>query len=703
MSDKNSIKEEELEINPVDQSKFADLDIENPQEIIEIKVDKNQKTEEIGEISIEIEKLNEKSPKKKSPLIEDLELPILSESKIIEEANKIAEDLPIVEIVKAEKPHDQDILEEEEEVSSSDDDEEEETEENAQKDYHSLSAKELILELEKILNTKSIQEVKHEVEEIRVEFNMKFQDELEHKKEEFLAEGGNIIDFHFSTPDKKEFNSLYFDYKEKRNKHYKNLKNDLQANLHKRNELIEELKGLLNAEENINTTYKHFKDIQEKWHISGAIPRDKYNIVWNTYHHHVENFYDFLHLNREFRDLDFKHNLEQKLKIIVRAEELQTETNIDKAFRELQMLHKMWKEEIGPVAKEHRDTVWDKFSQATKVIHDKRFESLKELESGFENNYEIKKQLIAQINEVVTLANKSHQGWQNAIKKLQELRDQYFEIGKVPRTKNKEIWSEFKEATRNFNHEKNNFYKQQKHEQFTNLEKKLALIKIAEDNKDSDDFEVVTNLMKKIQNDWRNIGHVPRKDSDKIWKKFKATCNHYFDRLHAQKNEANKAETEHYVAKKALLDTLTNFKLTQDHKMNIEFIKEKIAEWKALGRVPFNKKSIEQDFNKTLDTIFDKLDLGKKETELIKFENKLNTMVSQEDDRQLQNEQFLIAKKIEDSKIEIRQLENNLGFFQHVDSNNPLVKEVHSNIARHKEQLELWKAKLSKIRTAIKN
>tara|TARA_R110002020_G_scaffold376973_2_gene588040 strand:+ start:5488 stop:7599 length:2112 start_codon:yes stop_codon:yes gene_type:complete len=589
--------------------------------------------------------------------------------------------------------------EDEEEVASSEEEEEDEDhEEKAQKDYSTLSEKELVAELDKLLKTKKIQELKHDVEEIRSEFNSKFNEELEHKKEEFLADGGNIIDFHYTTPLKKKFNSLYFDYKEKRNKHYKNLKKDLQSNLDKRWELIEELKGLLGAEENINTTYKHFKEIQEKWHVAGAIPRDKYNTVWNTYHHHVENFYDFLHLNREFRDLDFKHNLDAKLKLITRAEELAQEEDINKAFRELQMLHKMWKEDVGPVAKEYRDEVWDKFSEATKVIHDKRQAQLAEMEKDFETNLEKKKEIIEDIKKATEEAKPSHQGWQNAIKKVQELRDAFFNTGRVPRSNNKETWKAFKDVTGNFNHQKNSFYKNQKKEQYTNLEKKRELIKIAEENKDSEDFDATTSLMKKIQNDWKNIGHVPRKDSDKIWKQFKKACNHYFDRLHAQKNEANKEEMEHFEAKQEMLEKLSSFELSGDHKADVKAIKEQISAWKEIGRVPYNKRNIEQKFNKTLDGLFSKLDLGKKETELIKFDNKLNTLVNREDERKLQNEHFFISKKIDETKDEIRQLENNLGFFHHVDENNPLVKEVHKNIARHKEQLEVWKAKLSKIK-----
>lgn len=586
----------------------------------------------------------------------------------------------------------------EEEVESSEDEEPEDKEEQAQKDYSSFSKKELVAEFAKLLKERKIQEIKNDVEEIRSEFNSKFNEELEQKKEEFLADGGNIIDFQYTTPLKKEFNSLYFDYKEKRNTHYKNLKKDLQSNLDKRWELIEELKSLLSAEENINTTYKHFKDIQEKWHLAGPIPRDKYNTVWNTYHHHVENFYDFLHLNREFRDLDFKHNLDAKLKLITRAEELAQEEDLNKAYRELQMLHKMWKEDIGPVGKEFRDEIWDKFSDATKVIRDKRQHQLSEMEKEFEKNYETKKELIQGIRDAGENANPSHSGWQNAIKKTQELRDIFFNTGPVPRSHNKETWKAFKDAMATFNRQKNSFYKNQKKEQLANLKQKRELIKIAEENKDNEDFEVTTALMKKIQEDWKSIGHVPRRDSDKIWKQFKKACNHYFDRLHAEKNEAHKEEMANFESKQEMLDKLVKFELSGDHKTDLTAIKQNIAAWKKIGRVPYNKRFIEQKFNKTLDGIFAKLDLGKKETELIKFDNKLNTLMDREDEQKLQNEHFFISKKIDETKDEIRQLENNLGFFRHVDENNPMVREVHKNIDRHKEQLEVWKAKLSKIK-----
>lgn len=566
------------------------------------------------------------------------------------------------------------------------------------KDYHAMKKEELVKELRELVKNEKIQAIREHVEEIKNEFNEKFNEEVEQKKEEFLADGGDIIDFYYSTPIKKEFNSVYFDYKEKRNSYYQNLKKDLHENLKRRLELIDELKGLLNVDENINTTYNHFKSIQERWRNAGPIPRDKYNTVWNTYHHHTENFYDFLHLNREFRDLDFKHNLEQKLKIIERATELAQETDVNRAFRELQLLHKMWKEDLGPVGKEYREPIWEKFSALTKQIHENRQRYFKDQDKVYEQNLEVKREIIAKIIEVSQDHPKNHSGWQQKIKEIETLRDQFFKAGKVPSNVNEQTWSEFKTAVRDFNRNKNAFYKGLKKDQFDNLNKKMELIRIAEDNKDSDDFTAITPLMKKIQSDWKKIGHVPRKDSDRIWKRFKDACNFYFDRLHAERNEANKEELISLEKKQEHIEALKKLKLSGDTETDLKTIKENIATWKTLGRVPYKKKNIEAEYNKILDSFFQQLKLGRKETELIKYENKLNTLSGHSDDRALRSEQSFIRKKIDEVNSEIRQLENNLQFFKHAKDDNPMVRDVRKNIEKYKENLDVWKAKLNKIK-----
>lgn len=566
------------------------------------------------------------------------------------------------------------------------------------KDYENMSLEMLAIELEKLLQSEKVQAIKKHVDAIKNEFNDKFDSLVDEKKEEFLTEGGNEIDFYYSNPIKKRFNNTYREYRNKLNAHYKSIQENLKKNLDERLEIIEEIKGLINVEENINTTYKHFKELQERWRHAGPIPRDKYNNAWNSYHHHVEIFYDFLHLNRELRDLDFKHNYEQKLKIIERAEELAQEEDTNHAFRELQVLHKLWKEELGPVAKEHREEIWGRFKKATKTIHDKRQEYFKNLDSIYEENLEKKQDIIDKINAIANEEGSSHGFWQKKIKEIEALREDFFSAGKVPIKVNEATWSKFKESVRNFNRKKNAFYKDLKKEQLSNLQKKLDLIKIAEDNKDNDDFATTTPLMKKIQNDWKTIGHVPRKDSDKIWKQFKNACNHYFDKLHASLNAANKEGLEAYNKKTELLEEIKSIDFTKKKDKGVAIVNDYISKWNAAGKVPSNKRYIEGKFNKVLDGIFKTLDVDTTEAELMKFETKLEDLSNDDDIRHLQNEKTFIRKKIDEMKSEINQLENNLQFFTNVDEDNPVVKEVLNNIENHKESLKVWKMKLSKLR-----
>ncbi|MGB5943479.1 MAG: DUF349 domain-containing protein [Leeuwenhoekiella sp.] len=570
------------------------------------------------------------------------------------------------------------------------------------KDYSALDKEALIDELKRLLKSGNVQDFKEDVYEIRDVFNSKFDEEQKQAQEKFIEEGGNIIDFRYYSPLKKEFNSLYFDYREKRNKYYQNLKKDLNANLETRNQIIEDLKNLkdeFSVENNTGAIYEKFKDIKERWRNAGNIPRDRYNLVWNTYYHHVDNFYDFLHLNREFRDLDYQHNLEQKLKLIEQAEELTKEQNVMRAFRELQMLHHMWKEEIGPVAREYSDAIWDRFSAATKSIHENRQVYFENQDAIHQENLEKKRVVIAKIAAIGADVPSKHSGWQNKLKEVNALRDEFFALGKVPKKNNEETWKAFKNATRDFNRAKNAYYKSIKQEQYDNLEKKKELIKIAEDNKDSDDVETTTELMKKIQAEWKKIGHVPRKDSDKVWKKFKAACNHFFDRLHAAKDEVLKEEKENLGDKQELLDKVKALKMSGDRKEDLDAIKAIIKEWKDTGRVPHSQKNIEQDFNKVLDGLFKQLDMGRKESELIKYDNRVAAIADQEDDYQLNRERSFISKKIDEVTAEIVQLENNLGFFQHVPDDNPMVAEVHKNIAKLKKNKEIWEAKRRKLKS----
>lgn len=564
-------------------------------------------------------------------------------------------------------------------------------------DYHAMSMEKLVEELDKLVNKQRVQAIKTHVDQIKSEFDLKYQDLYEQKKDDFIENGGNEIDFYYVSPAKKEFNEIYGTYREKRNQYYKSLEERLNNNLENRQQIIEELKGLINVEENINDTYKHFKNLQDRWRNAGPIPRVQYNDVWRTYHHHVERFYDFLDLNRELRDLDFKKNLEEKLKIIEQAEALAQIPDANKAFRELQILHKIWKEDLGPVDREHRENIWERFSAATKTIHHKRQEYFKNQDEIHEVNLAAKQEIIKKIKAITERPPHNHGGWQKLIKEIEALREEFFNAGRVPYKDNEKTWSEFKGAVRRFNRSKNEYYKSLKKSQHVNLEKKMELVKIAEQNKDSEDFDQTTPLMKRIQADWKKIGHVPRKYSDKIWNEFKSACNHYFNRLHEAKNENIKDELQAFEKKQNFMDSLKGYQLSGDKEKDLEQIKSFIADWKSIGRVPKNKKNIEGKFNKVLDGLFKKLNLGKQKSELIKYGNKVDQLANSDNENLIQNERIFIRRKIDEVKSEIRQLENNLQFIN-ADDNNPIVMDVRKNIQKHHEDLDLWKAKLKEIK-----
>ena len=566
-----------------------------------------------------------------------------------------------------------------------------------EKDYKSMALQDLVLELETLVNNEPVNKIRDNVEAIKKVFNIKFSELLASEKKAFIKEGGNSIDFHFSAPYKFDYNNLMAQYKKKREQYYKQLEQQLQDNLKIRLDIIEALKNLIDDVDNTNK-YSAFKALQERWHAVGPIPRNKYNDTWQTYHHHVERFYDLLHLNKDLRDLDFKHNLEEKEKLIKRAEDLAKEENIDKAFKELQELHKIWKEEIGPVDKEIREDVWNRFSSATKVIHDKRHEAFRKLKVVFDANTKKKEEVIAKMRAFNIDKLISHSDWQQGIKVMENFREEFFSIGRVSRKQNEMLWQKFKEVTRKFNNAKNNFYKKIKTEQLENLTKKRALLKQAKSLKDTEDLEGTVAIFKKIQADWKHIGHVPRKYSDKIWHDFKEACNYFFDRLHAAKEGEDKGQIEAFNNKKSYLDTLNKKLKGENVKLSLDDIKLYLKEWKKLGYVPRDKRYIEQKFNEFLDKCLKDLKLDKNELNLTKFKMQMDSYQAANNIKKIEDEQFFLTKKIDELTREIQQLKNNMGFFSNTTDSNPLFDNVNKTLKKHQDDLKLFKEKLKYLR-----
>ncbi|WP_298221021.1 DUF349 domain-containing protein [Flavobacterium sp.] len=570
-------------------------------------------------------------------------------------------------------------------------------------DYEAMPMDTLVTELENLVASDKVMAIKDHVEELKKSFLAKYHHFIEEKKDEFHAENPDSTeDFNYHLPLKTKFDQLYTQYRDRKNKHFKSLESNLKGNLETRLAIVEELKNLINPQENIKDVLKQFNDLRERWKNAGPIPKDKYNHVWNNYHFHVENFYDYLHLDREARDVDFKHNLEQKQKIIARVEELVHEEDINKAFRELQDLHRLWKEDIGPVSREHREEVWNKFSDLTKQMHDKRESLFEGLRAKEQENLDRKKEIIARIEAIAEEKVATHSAWSAQVAKVEAARNEFFSAGKVPSEVNEETWTNFKNAVRNFNVLKNAFYKDIKKDQTTNLNLKQALVAKAKELQESTDFAATTPMMKQIQEEWKTIGHVPRKYSDQLWTEFRAACNAYFEKMKAHKAEENPEEVEAFEKKKAHLETLKTFEMTGNHKTDLDAIKAHIESWKSYGKVPFGRRHIEGKFNKILDALFEKLSLSKKETDMVRFSNRVGNLSENNDSRKLENEKIFIIRKIEELQNEIFQLENNIQFFtntKNAKKENSIVLEVRKNIAKHKESLEVWKEKLKQLRS----
>ena len=565
--------------------------------------------------------------------------------------------------------------------------------------YEAMSLSELTKELKELLLTEKTQAIKKQVDAIRYEFDKKYDALVEEKREEFIADGGEPHNFSYEIPIYKEFYTAFNNYREKRNQYYKEMEKTHKENLVKRREIIEELKNLINTEEHIGTTFKQFQQLQERWRKAGAVSNADYEDLWNTYHHHVENFYDYIHLSKDLRDIDFKRNLEEKLKIIQRAEALaQDDVDALLASRELQVLHRIWKEEIGPVDKEHRESLWQRFSELTKKIHDNRQYYLKNLDKIYEENAVKKQSIIERIKKLGEKEPTTHNAWKQLSKQVEELRQNFLNVGKVPLQQADEVWKSFNVALRSFNKKKNQFYKVLKKEQQENLTKKLALVEIAKANQNSTDWETTTELMKNIQKEWKEIGSVPLRNTEKIWKEFKKACDTYFTHLAEAIQHSKNKENNALEQKKAFLDKLKEYQLSTDRDREIETLQNFVNEWNALGTTHHSKRTIDIKFHKIIDALYKKLNFDKQEIEIIKYNNKLERLINDDNENSLNNEVIFVKRRIEELKSEVLQLENNLAFFGNIDEKNPLVRDVIKNINNQKEALKTWENKLRELK-----
>ena len=559
--------------------------------------------------------------------------------------------------------------------------------ESEEENYDCLNLDQLLKALDKKVSSGRVHYNKRDVEALSKQIEPKLSQILEKKKEDFINAGGELKDFDAKIPEKTTYNDLIRRYKSEKARYYQELENSFQNNLVIRKNLIDELKGLIGLDQPISDTYKQFKDLQARWRESGHVPRADANNIWKTYHHHVGIFYDFLHLNREFRELDFKYNYEEKLKIIEQAEALGKMDNIQKAFRNLQELHKRWKDELGPIAKEHGETLWERFSEATKVIHEKRQFFQKNQAQIYKANYEKKKTIIAQMEQLAEVEIRTHNEMQKVIRDMENLRTSFFECGHVSRSDNAEIWALFKGVMRLFSKKRNTFYKSLKRDYSKNFKQRMELVKQVEIFLQTDNFAATTPKVIALQRKWKEVGPVSRKQNDKAWKLFRKACNDYFTLLGDRKNKLSEGEQQAFEEKDKLLK-----KLQSEGGLDRTSIDQFIEEWTKIGSVGQKTNQINSEFVATIDNALKKLGEDKESIAAFKYKLKLKLMGEQTE--LIQKEKSQIKQRLDKAKQEYIQLETNMEFFSKSSSENPLVNKVMKDLEKQKKIIDDLQQKL---------
>ena len=533
---------------------------------------------------------------------------------------------------------------------------------------------------------------------LKNDFENKFKSILEKKKIEFVDNGGNEIDFYYTPGYKKEFYNLFKNYKNKKNEYFKELSSKQKINLARKKGIIEEIKKLIDKSQHDNNTYKNFKKLQEAFYSAGQVPRSENNNVWQTYKFHVERFYDLLHLNRELRYIDYQNNYEEKVIIIEKAEKLVDLDNIHIAIRELNNLHRLWKNELGPVARDKREELWKRFQLATKKIHEKKNKYIKNIDINKLKNYEEKLELINQIKKITENKISTHTEWQNSIKQVEELKEKFIVIGNVPKEKNKDLWNSFRDTTRNFNQEKNNFYKNLKILEKKSIELKQKLIEEVENILKDEDWRNYIDRIKAIQSEWKNSGRVSKKYSEKLWSEFKLKTNKYFNNFkNKNKKSLNSNEKKIINEQKEFIETLKNEKIPLTPKKYELFIKDKSKIWSKIRNNDIgNQEKFVLNF---LSNKWKEISIPKNKLEMKKYETRLYFIKN--DKKLITNENNQLRKKIEDISSELNQLENNLEFFSESSSNNPLLVEVSNKIKTLNAKKTIVESKLKQLKSIL--
>lgn len=568
---------------------------------------------------------------------------------------------------------------------------------NAEIDYSSYTLEELVDALKQRLN-QNIEEIKEEVEHIKQHFYKKLKSETEEQKnsENKEVEEENLINE--KNKIEENFKSLLAEFREKKAHYQANIEKNLNENLAKKQEILEKMKALSESKDDVSTHINEFKALQQEWRTIGLVPPANLNTLQKKYNAIQEAFWDLIKINNELKEYDFRKNLEAKVQICEAAEKLEKEeTDVIIAFQKLQKLHEEW-HEIGPVSRELREQIWQRFKNASTIInkkHQSYFESIKKKE---EENL-ITKTVICEKIEMIDFTNlKSFNDWNEATKNILTLQKEWRTIGFAPKKMNQKIFERYRKACDTFFTAKAEFYKQIRNTYAENYKKKLVLCEQAEDLKDSTDWQDTAEKMIQLQKEWKNIGPVSKKYSDDLWKRFISACDYFFEQKKKVNNNQKNSEIENLEKKRDLIARINAFQKTENISVSLLTLRALIDEWYTIGHVPFKEKDkIYKEFRLAIEKKYDELNIDFVSRKLEIFKNNLQNMRSKGPNK-LYQEREKLMKSNEHLKSEITTYENNLGFFSSSSQKgDKVISELEKKIEALKEEKHLIEEKIKLI------
>lgn len=573
-------------------------------------------------------------------------------------------------------------------------------------DFGNMTEGELVEKAKDLMksNPESYTSLRGKMDAIKYNFYKKLRAKNDELKQRFVDEGGLPEDFKpAENPLDTELKAILQNYKEKRAAEFQRAEAEKLNNLGEKKRILEDLKGLLeNTEEDFGKKVPQFQKLQQEWKSVGAVPQSEVNALWSAYQLCVENFYDNLKINNELRDYDFRKNLEQKVALCEQAEALADEKDVIAAFRKLQVLHEEWRE-IGPVSRENRESIWNRFKEASTVINKRHHDFFDKLRSNELENLQKKSALCEKIEAIDFSAIHSFKEWQEQSANILAIQEEWKKIGFAPKKDNVAIYERFRATCDKFFKTKNEYFRSVKDQLSENLAKKIELCEKAEANMDSTDWKATSDLFVKLQQDWKKIGAVPKKQSDVVWKRFLAACDHFFAKKGEQFKSQRQEQDENLKQKKALVEKIKSLVIGEDHEASFNELKSLIAEWNAVGHVPFkDKDKVYNAYKAAIDEKFEKLNVDKSNRRMDVFKASVQDM-AQKGEQKLSAERKKLVRQYEALCADITNYENNIGFFSASSkSAESLIKDMANKIQKLKKERDMIVEKVKLLDNAAK-